>query len=106
MRNISHMSTHCTPTMTRSQLQPSSDWHIDHISTYILNKIPSTVPITAIAGTGGTPISAYLCRSAVGTLDARIRPQEAVSVALPTLCDIQCRLDMKRNLLADTSYCK
>jgi hypothetical protein len=80
--------------------------HVDHISIYILNKIPSSVAITAITGTGGTPISSYLCRSAVGTLDARVRPLEAVSVALPTLCDIQCRLDMKRNLLAESSYCK
>jgi hypothetical protein len=80
--------------------------HVDHISTYILNMIPSSVPITEITGTGGTPISSYLCRSAVGTLDARVRPLQAVSVALPTLCDIQCRLDMKRNLVAETSYCK
>merc|ERR1712096_138399 len=68
--------------------------HTDHISTYILNKIPGSVPVTAVTGTGGTPISAYLCRSALGTLDSRLRPLQAMSVALPTLCDLQCQLDM------------
>lgn len=79
--------------------------HVDHISTYILNKVPSFVPLTEIKGTGGVPISSYLCRSALGTLDARIRPSQAASFALPTLCDVQCKLDMLGGRLSEKSYC-
>jgi len=85
--------------------------HVDHIATFIL-QYNEFVPMRSINGTGNTPISAYLCRSAIGTLDAQIRPNErsVPNVALPTLCELQCRLDASSpSISSDVSrlqYCK
>jgi len=83
--------------------------HVDHVATYILQNVPSFVPVRKISGTGGTPISQYLCRSAIGTLAARLRPQasQVASVSLPILCFSQCLLDVAggHQSSSESTYC-
>jgi hypothetical protein len=68
--------------------------HVDHIMTYIVQYAANASSIRGVSGTGGTPIAAYLCRAASGTLQARLRPGPAsASVSLPAACVAQCLLD-------------
>lgn len=88
----------------------ASEWrlaHVDHVSTFVVEYgIPD---IRASTGTGGTPLSAYLCRSAMGTANAMLRPgaRSAPGVALPSLCVGQCALEAGDDAgLRDSPLCQ
>lgn len=68
--------------------------HVDHVMTYIFKSIPH-VPKNAVTGTGNTPISLYLCKSALGTLKSRIRTdgigsKNLPTVSIPFVCSEEC----------------
>lgn len=74
----------------------ATEWrmaHVDHVLTFVVEY--GGPNIRASTGTGGTSLSGYLCRSAMGTALATLRPyaRSAPSVALPTLCAAQCVLE-------------
>ena len=68
--------------------------HVDHVMTYIFKSIPY-VPKNAVTGTGNTPISSYLCKSALGTLKSRIRTdgigsKNLPTISIPSVCSEEC----------------
>lgn len=69
--------------------------HVDHVLNYILRYVPSFVPVRDVTGTGGTPIASYLCRSAMGTLQAQLGQQRKgrPSFTVPPMCVSQCVLE-------------
>ena len=82
--------------------------HVDHVMTYIFKSIPH-VPKNAVTGTGNTPISLYLCKSALGTLKSRIYTDGIGSKNLPTIsipfvCSEECSAGNGRDSCSD--YCE
>eukprot|EP00050_Salpingoeca_kvevrii_P021132 m.106754 g.106754 ORF g.106754 m.106754 type:complete len:533 (-) comp9193_c0_seq1:222-1820(-) len=69
--------------------------HVDHVMTYIVQTAPPEVSIRKISGTGGTTLSSYLCRAAMGTLGAVLVPDSLFNgvVSLPAVCVGQCFLE-------------
>lgn len=76
----------------------ATEWrmaHVDHVLTYIVQYTVPEQDMRAARGTGGTPISSYLCHSGMGTMMALMRPtaRHTGSVQLPALCVAQCALE-------------
>jgi hypothetical protein len=80
--------------------------HIDHIMTYIFKSIPHAPP-KVVTGTGNAPIVSYLCKSAIGTLQSRLKPysKNIPSVSLPAICIANCLSEYGAEILNAPDYC-
>jgi hypothetical protein len=76
--------------------------HVDHIVNFIIQALPPAVPLRQVAGTGGTPIVSYLCRAALGTLDAMVNGASAYAprISLPAACVAFCLMPTSTRLPA------
>lgn len=80
--------------------------HMDHVQTYIFKSVPQA-PKHKITGTGNTPLAAYLCKSALGTLNSIIKEGSSNNlpqISIPLICIQEC---IKNNeyLVHTKEYC-